>query len=598
MTNRLVFKTLKVQNFFSVGPEARIDFLEHPGMNYVFGFNRDTDVKNGCGKSTIFVDAILFVLFGKTSKGVNKPNIPNRISRENCLVTLTMDVNGASYEVQSGVNPTFVKVWKNGVEVTKSGVHETYEFIEKEVIRTSFNIFKNTIVLAVGETRNLFSMSKYDKRLFVEQLFGLSLLGNMYRRVNGENNTLDKELSIERERFNGLDRDVRSFKKRMETFDVDQTQKIDALSVDVAALSGEIEQLDTDNSSLLESERSWNERKTQLETAISKVDVQRRELLTRQAANKQDVKHGRDFMEKHSEMLSIICDGCKEVVSKKFELERVKKEIEDREAEMRNREAEIASVENREKELKNAFQVVRSKTLDIRECIKEIEKNRLKKDMLEIRLKEKVADLEKEKTQVSPFAEMIEKYQVDSDISMQSIRDMSVKKKHLDFLSFAFSEHGVKRCLVSDLINVANRKIQSYLEEMGCEYTALMDPDFNFTFLTTSGPCEYFNFSAGERRRIDIACIFAFRDILFGQGTLQSNVLVCDEILDISIDETCISSVIRLLRAESDRGQKVFVISHRDTVDRENDFENIIELEKKGGFTSIVSDPAVEGGQK
>jgi len=136
-------------------------------------------------------------------------------------------------------------------------------------------------------------------------------------------------------------------------------------------------------------------------------------------------------------------------------------------------------------------------------------------------------------------------------------------------------------------------ELRKYLEEMGCEYTAIFDPNFGCTFITTTGPCEYDNFSAGERRRIDIATTFAFRDLLFGQGTLQSNVLICDEIFDVSIDEFCVNSIIKLLKDEAET-QTIYIISHRECIDSEGDFDNVIELKKEGGFTSIVSD--VQGG--
>ena len=40
------------------------------------------------------------------------------------------------------------------------------------------------------------------------------------------------------------------------------------------------------------------------------------------------------------------------------------------------------------------------------------------------------------------------------------------------------------------------------------------DESFDFKFITLNGECEYSSFSAGERQRIQIATILAFRDLI------------------------------------------------------------------------------------
>jgi hypothetical protein len=130
--------------------------------------------------------------------------------------------------------------------------------------------------------------------------------------------------------------------------------------------------------------------------------------------------------------------------------------------------------------------------------------------------------------------DIIEKYNQNIIVQSEKLAGILDTKKYYEFMLSMFSEDGIKQYLVSNLIAVLNKMIVKYLEDMGCEYTVIIDPNFDFNFLTISGPCEYFNFSEGERRRIDLAVTFSIRNLLKCQGYIQSNILVLDELFAIS----------------------------------------------------------------
>lgn len=121
----------------------------------------------------------------------------------------------------------------------------------------------------------------------------------------------------------------------------------------------------------------------------------------------------------------------------------------------------------------------------------------------------------------------------------------------------------------------------------GAEYLVYFDESFEFKFITMNGECEYSSFSAGERQRIQIATILAFRDLILN-GKINSNIFILDEFLDAAIDGICIKNILSILSKKSlELNQNIFIISHRQETTEENIFSHIIEVIKENGVSKL-----------
>jgi hypothetical protein len=591
MINRINFNWITIKNFFSVGGELKFDFSTHSGMNYVFGTNKDLDVKNGCGKSVIFCDAILFGLFGKTSKNVNKNNIINRLVGVEAEVQLNFTIENNEYLIINSIRPTQIKLFKNGEEITKSSIKETQDYIIKEIIKTSFEIFKNSIILSVNDTPNVFLMSKGEKRNFIEQLFNFTILGEIFYKMKCDKNTFERELISERSNFNKLEESLKEFKNKHEAFGIEKNTKIKNIeklikekesqknkilaNIEITKLDASILKIQDEILKMEENFRIAGENLRNFDNDIK--------------LNSRDIQNENNSIKRYANIIDTVCEDCNEKLDTLLG-------ISESEEKIKSGNTKIEDLKQKSNEKNSEIKVLRKQIPDLKTKLTKLQHakdEKIKESHLDEHIKILMDRLDEEKNTISPFDTFINSYSEKLLISKNKMNEIIETNGYLDFLIYTLSEEGVKKYLVSELINILNSRIRGYLEEMGCEYTAIFDPNFDCTFLTTTGECEYANFSAGERRRIDISTIFAFRDLLFGQGTLQSNILVCDEILDISIDEFCINSIIKLLKKEAEK-QIVFTVSHRECLDKESDFDNVIELKKEGGYTSIISDPQGE----
>lgn len=187
----------------------------------------------------------------------------------------------------------------------------------------------------------------------------------------------------------------------------------------------------------------------------------------------------------------------------------------------------------------------------------------------------------------NPFSELMEK----TEYELETLKTQMVKYvkdiKHLEILRDACSENGVKRFIIKDIVKLLNSLIQKYLNEIGAEYLVYFDESFEFKFITMNGECEFSNFSTGERQRIQISTILAFRDLILN-GKINSNIFVIDEFLDSGIDTIAIKNVLNILSKKSvEAHQNIFIISHRQETTESICFNHIIEVIKENGLSRL-----------
>ena len=196
--------------------------------------------------------------------------------------------------------------------------------------------------------------------------------------------------------------------------------------------------------------------------------------------------------------------------------------------------------------------------------------------------------INKVETEENPFLKLLTDNQEAKIETEKTLNKATKMQQYFGVLKFIFSDDGVKRFIIGDIIEALNNHIRNYLIKMGADFIVYFDNNLYYEFVTQTGPCEYFSFSAGERRKLDLAILFAFRDIL-SINSVQTNILVVDEVLDSSIDTVSLNAVVQILKNKAKLdGQSIFVISHREAL-RENQelFNHVIRVEREKGLTTI-----------
>ena len=202
---------------------------------------------------------------------------------------------------------------------------------------------------------------------------------------------------------------------------------------------------------------------------------------------------------------------------------------------------------------------------------------------------QEIKDLQQESSSMDNiFTDMINDKNKSLVDHLERLGEYTTNFQLMEALSIVVGDDGVKKCIISDIIEILNNRVSFYLKRLNAPYSCVFTSDFNCTFITETGECSYENFSTGEKARINISILFAFREMLFNQGNLISSLLVLDEFLDSGLDTEAIDELMVILKelVETKQVEGIIMVSHRDCIDN-SDFDRVFTVVKEGGFSTV-----------
>jgi ABC-type Mn2+/Zn2+ transport system ATPase subunit len=139
------------------------------------------------------------------------------------------------------------------------------------------------------------------------------------------------------------------------------------------------------------------------------------------------------------------------------------------------------------------------------------------------------------------------------------------------------------------MLSLLNCRLNFYLQALEAPCKCEFNEMFEETIYNEIGAeCSYFNFSGGERKRIDLAILFMFQDLLRMQTGTSFSLSIYDELFDSAIDEKGIDKVLSILRDRVETYQEnIYIVSHNKSAIKAN-IDRIILLEKNNGKTSLI----------
>lgn len=540
--------------------------------------------------STIFCDAILWGLFDKTVKDVKKPSLPHRLRGKNCHVRIKFSLGDRKFTVFNSIKPNDFILTEHldseDVHLSKSSKPETIKYITEELLKSSYLMFRNCLVLSITNNTNIFEMNKSEKRDFLETMMDYAVIGDMFMNSKKDRNKVDSELTLKRQDAMRIEESLNDFKTKQKDFNRLKKAKISEIQGEIDLLKNKLDGLVIDPKNYVEKRDMLKEAKKNILKTIDKINEEKTNASNEILIVKGEIDNFDSIRKKYSKVLDCLCDKCKTTADGILGLEDNDSMIE-RQKKIEEARKKVISLTEKIQTIKDDKLKKITENIDILdERIYNVDRDIQKKETLDVSIGIKEKQLADENDRKSDFESLIDKNSKELEIINENISKLSEEKKYLDYIVLLTSEEGIRKNLLSEYISLLNARIRSYLDEMSCGYTLILDDEFNYTFLTTSGECEYDSFSAGEKVTLISACMFAFRDLLFGQGTLQSNLFICDEILDTSLDDISLNNIINILKKVSEE-QNVFLISHRECV-TPDDFNNVIKIEKENEYTTIV----------
>ena len=565
----ITFKKIKWKNFLSTGNQfTEIDFQKNQ-TNLIVG-------TNGAGKSTV-LDALTFVLFNRPFRKINKPQLPNSINEKDCLVEIEFSVNSREYLVRRGIKPNVFDIEVNGAQLHKEADDRANQkILEENILKVNYKSFTQIVILGSSNFVPFMQLATANRREVIEDLLDIRIFSSM-------NNLIKEKIRQQKDQIKSLDLKKESLKDKvlMQKNFIEQLESrgkdnINSNKKKISNLIGEVDVYMLQNATIEESIFGYTKEQGEVIGATDKL----RKLGNLKGKISQKVstitKEHKFFTE------NTVCPTCTQTIEEEFRLNRIadaQNSAKELQQGYKDLEETIKLEEERERQFIALSKEITKLNNDISQNNARISSNQRQVRDLESEIQTLTEQLENKNTE----HEKLEEFQT----NLQKVfEDLGIKKEEIVHYDFAYSllkDDGVKTKIIKKYLPFINQQVNRYLQMMDFYINFHLDSEFNESIQSPIHEnFSYSSFSEGEKARIDLALIFAWREVARVKNSVNCNILLFDEVFDSSLDGFGTDEFLKIIRYVI-KDANIFVISHKS--DLHDKFENVIKFDKRGGFS-------------
>jgi len=550
-------KYIEFKNIASYGNKTqRIEFKDEATvLNLVVG-------KNGSGKSTIS-NAIVFALYGKVDD-MKLNDLPNRINK-GLETKISLLCGNRDVIIERKLQPKDLKVTINDIEIDIAGKTSIEDFLEKEIYKIPYQVFKNVIILSINDFKSFLTMTPTDKRSVIDKIFGFSIINDMQINIkerkkitNDELTVVEAELNAVTDSINHVNSkisdlhalDSKKNKKKLKILQEtlidleDKQEKLNANLVKFADKSVDIIAAKDDELSAHAMKNSrLNEATAKLKLyKSSKCPTCESSLITEWHDNNK---------EKYKQIVKVVPEDLVKIEEKVNKLDIALNGIKSKEKESHTRAGKLSA---------NISNVNRN--------INELSSS------LEINTNDEYENLNS----------LIKDFKKKESIKMTKNNELVDERHFIDVLDLVIGDEGIKGMAIQSVLPILNNTITAMLKKMHLNFSIKFDESFKVNATHLGEEIHIGSLSTGERKKVDFVVVIAIIKILKMRFP-QLNILFLDEIFS-SVDADGIYNILTILnKVIKENGINTFVINH--TVLPHEIFDNKIEIYKENGFSKM-----------
>ena len=566
------FKKIRWKNFLSTGNQFTEISLNDKNTNLVIG-------TNGAGKSTL-LDALTFGLFNKPFRKINKPQLINTINEKDCLVEVEFVVNGREYLVRRGIKPNIFDIEVNGNILHKEADDRANQkILEENVLKLNYKSFTQIVILGSSTFVPFMQLTTANRREVIEDLLDIRIFSAMSNLLKDSmRERKDQIKSLELKKSNLKDK-IDMQQKFIEELENRGNANINSNKEKIAKLDGEVVDYMKENTSL--EEDILNRTKEQEEVIGSGDKLAKLNNLKGKLSQKVGTitKEHKFFTE------NTVCPTCQQDIEEEFRVNRIS-DAQNKAKELKKGYEELEQTIKFEQERERQFialsQEITKLTHGISKNNTRISLNQRQIRELEHEIQTITNNLQNRNTEHEKLEEFRE--------SLQKVfENLSTKREELVHYDFAYSllkDDGVKTKIIKKYLPFINQQINRYLQMMDFYINFKLDGEFNETVESPiHEKFSYSSFSEGEKMRIDLALLFTWREVARVKNSVNTNLLIMDEVFDSSLDGFGTEEFLKIIRYVI-KDANIFVISHKTGL--EDKFANVVKFDKVKGFSRMI----------
>jgi len=569
----ILFKTIKYKNFLSTGNQyTEVDFTKNK-TNLIVG-------TNGAGKSTI-LDALCFSLFGRSFRRINKPQLINSTNEKDCRVEIEFSIGPVEWKVVRGIKPAVFEIWRNGAALDQSAAAlDQQKWLEQNVLKMNYKSFTQIVILGSSTFVPFMQLPAAHRREVIEDLLDIKIFSSMNTVIKEKIRQSKEEIKVLEYKKETLLDKVKMQKDFIEELENRGNANINANKDKITKLDSEVGIYMTENAVLEEDIFRYTKEQEIVTGAADKL----RKLVNLKGKISQRVSTITSEHKFFTE--NTVCPTCTQPIEEDFRINKIT-DAQNKAKELQSGYQELEEAIKGEEERERQFTAL---SKEITKLTHGISQNNTKITGCQRQIRDLECEIQTITENLANRNSEHEKLESFNKNLKTTYDELASKKDSINYYDFTYSllkDGGVKSKIIKKYLPLINQQVNRYLQMMDFYINFTLDEEFNETVQSPiHEDFSYASFSEGEKMRIDLSLLFTWREVARMKNSVNTNLLIMDEVFDSSLDGFGTEEFLKIIRYVI-KDANIFVISHKTGL--EDKFESVLRFEKVKGFSRMVS---------
>ena len=568
----ILFEKIRWKNFLSTGNQyTEIGFTQHP-TNLIIG-------TNGAGKSTL-LDALTFSLFGKPFRKINKPQLVNSVNEKDCIVEVEFSIGSTDWKVVRGIKPNIFEVHRDGTVLDQSAAAlDQQKWFEQNVIKMNYKSFTQIVILGSSTFVPFMQLTAANRRDVIEDLLDIRIFSSMNNLMKDKIRQVKEDIKVLE-----LKKESLNDKVKMQTNFIEE---IESRGKDnIKQKEEKIQGLLNEENDLMNTCEGMNEELLSLEKKLEKYSGATEKLRTLGNLKGKISNKVATITKEHKFFTqNTVCPTCDQAIEETFRINRIT-DAQDKAKELQSGYKELEQAINKEEERERQFTTL---SKEITTLTHGISQNNIKIAGCQRQVRDLESEIQRITEQLANRNTEHEKLATFKDNLRTTYDELAQRKDTIDYYDFSYSllkDGGVKTKIIKKYLPLINQQVNKYLQLMDFYINFSLDEEFNETVQSPiHDSFSYSSFSEGEKMRIDLALLFTWREVARMKNSVNTNLLIMDEVFDSSLDGFGTEEFLKIIRFVI-KDANIFVISHKESL--HDKFADVIRFDKVKGFSRMV----------
>ena len=567
----ITFKNIRYKNFLSTGNTPIEINLNKSNTTLIVG-------TNGSGKSTL-LDALCFVLFNRPFRIIKKEQMVNTVNGGDCLIELEFDVGTKKFLIRRGIKPNLFEIYQDGKLVNQDASNIDYQkYLENNIMRLNYRSFLQVVLLGSSSYEPFMKMKPRYRREVVEEILDIRVFGLMDLILRPQQSELTRNVTELRHKCDLIESKYETELKHYNTIS----------DLNMNDLDGKKQLLEKNGQANYEYNRKIDKINDELERYKDQVKDEAKEKAKLTKLSKLEAKIEQNIST-HKKNLQFFsendnCPTCTQPLELNFKGDKIKQE-ENKLTTLNDGMKKLLEEITKQEELISVMDKVSKKMYEMNVEVSKLQTSIEELDKYSNNIHDEIMAIQNKQSDGKDIEDQLE--QLKSELEKTKVeRDKIIdQQKYVDVLRTILNDKGAKANIIRKYVPIMNTLINQYLQSMDFFISFHFDEEFNETVKSRfRDTFNYNNFSEGEKMRIDLALLFTWRQIAKMKNSVNTNLLVLDEIFDSSLDGQGTDDFFKIIKTMTK--ENIFIISHKGDILFDK-FTDIVKFEKYKNFTRL-----------